>query len=52
MKNLDTEFQNDICYSNGDNIVQKNNMKNQNFAFFMPYVSEEKLIFHNFHIIR
>ena len=46
MKNLHTKFQNDICSSNGDIIVQKNNMKNQNFAFFMPYLSEEKLNFH------
>ena len=52
VKNLHTKFQNHICNSKGDNIVQKNNMENKNFAFFTPYLSEEKLNFHSFHIIR
>ena len=35
----------------GDIIVQENNMKNLNFAFFTPYLSEEIVNFHSFHII-
>ena len=42
MKNCYTKFQNDICDNDGDMLVQKNNMKNQNFVFFMPHLSEEK----------
>ena len=40
-KNRDTKFQNEICINNGDILVQENNMKNQNFAFFTPHLSEE-----------
>ena len=52
MKNWYTKFQNYICNSNGDILVEKNNMENQNFASFMPYLSEEKWNIHSFHIIR
>ena len=52
MKNWYTKFQNDICNSNGDILVEKNNMENQNFGFITPYLNEEKLHFHSFHIIR
>ena len=52
MKNLYTKFQNDICNGNGDIVVHKNNMKTQNFALFTPYLSEDELNFHSFHIIR
>ena len=48
MKNLHTKFQNDICNRNGGIIVKKNNLKNQNVAFFMPYLREEKSNFHTF----
>ena len=32
-------------------LLKKNNMENLNFALFTPYLSEEKLNFHSFHII-
>ena len=40
MKNKYTKFQNDICKSKGDILVEKNNMENQNFAFYRPYLSK------------
>ena len=33
-------------------LLKKNNMKNQNSAFFTPYLSREKFNFYGFHIIR
>ena len=33
MKKWHTQFKNYICNNNGDILVQKNDMKNQNFAF-------------------
>ena len=43
---------NDICNSQENIIVQKDNMKNLNVPLFTPYLSEEKYNFHSFHIIR
>ena len=42
MNNEHTKFKNDILNSNGDILVQRNNMRNQNFAFFTPHLSQGK----------